>query len=55
MTRAELKALVNGLIALCQREGILSTETDYLATQLRLLAADEIYIEKQDIIDWLEG
>lgn len=43
------KALLNALIALCQRNNLLPTSTDELADELQRLAADEMYISKMDI------
>lgn len=54
MERCELAALTNALIALCQREGVLSTNSDELADELQSLAADEVYISKSELLDFLE-
>lgn len=43
------KALLNAVIALCQRNDLLPTDTDELADELQRLAADEMYISKMDI------
>lgn len=43
------KILLNALIAFCQREGLLPTDSDSLADMLQQLAADEMYISKMDI------
>ena len=53
MNEQELKAIINGLIALCQREDILPTDSDNLADEVQRLAEDEMYIPKTAILDYL--
>lgn len=48
------KAIINALIALCQREGILPTSLDKLADEIQRLAADEMYISKMYIEDLID-
>lgn len=43
------KAIINALIALCQREGILPADSDELADEIQRLTSDEMYISKMDI------
>lgn len=53
MNKEELTALVNGLIALCQNYDLLPTDTDTLSDELQELAADEMYISKMELEDFL--
>lgn len=38
------KAIINALVALCQREGILPTNLGELAGEIQRLVADEMYM-----------
>lgn len=49
MSKEQLEALVISLIALCQRENILPTESDSLCDELQLIASDEVYISKSEL------
>ena len=48
------KAIINALIALCQREGILPTNSGELADEIQQLAADEMYISRMYIEDLID-
>lgn len=43
------RAIINALIALCQREGILPTNLGELADEIQRLVADEMYVSKMYI------
>lgn len=43
------KAIINALIALCQREGILPTNLGELADEIQRLVADEMYFSRMEI------
>ena len=43
------KAIINALIALCQREGILPTNLGELAGEIHRLVADEMYVSRMEI------
>lgn len=49
------KAIINALIALCQREGILPTNLGELADEIQRLAADEMYISRMYIEDLIKA
>jgi len=49
MNKEQLSALVNALIALCQREGILPTDQTELLGELQTLASDETYISFNEL------
>lgn len=49
MNKEQLNALVNGLIALCQRNDILPTESDELLDELQNIASGELYISKNEL------
>lgn len=49
MNVGQLTALINGLIALCQRHDILPTGSEELADELQSIASDEMYISKMEI------
>ena len=49
MNNEQLTALVNELIAYCQRHDLLSTDSEMLADQLQELASNEMYISKSEI------
>ena len=49
MSNEQLSALVNALIALCQREGILPTDQMELLGELQTLASDETYISFNEL------
>jgi hypothetical protein len=49
MSNNELTALVNELIALCQRNDLLPTNSEELADELQDLASNEIYISKSEL------
>ena len=53
MNKYELKALVIELIALAQRNDILPTDTEDLADELQSLVANEMYIPKAELIDFM--
>ena len=53
MNNEQLKALVVELIALCQRNDLLPTDTDALSDELQELAANEMYISKMELEDFL--
>lgn len=43
------KVIINALIALCQREGILPADSSELADEIQRIASDEMYISKMQI------
>lgn len=49
MNAEQLTAICNGLIALCQRYDLLSTDGFELADELQAIAADECYISENEI------
>ena len=49
MNNEQLEALVVELIALCQRNDLLPTESDELADELQALASNEVYISKSEL------
>ena len=53
MDNKQLKALCNGLIALCQRNDLLPTSTDALVSELQDIASDEYFITEDDLLDFL--
>lgn len=54
MGKRELVALVNELIALCQRHDLLPVSGSDLADELQDIVANEIYISKQELVYFLE-
>ena len=53
MNNNQLTALCNGLIAICQRNDLLPTDAEELADELQSIAADECYVSKCDLMDYL--
>lgn len=53
MTKNEAEALARGLVAFCQRNELLSTESDKLADELQQIAGDEMYISKAELEYWI--
>ena len=49
MNNDQLTALVNGLIALCQRNDLLSIDSSELADELQEITSDEMYISKMEL------
>ena len=49
MNNAQLTALVTELIALCQRNDLLPTNSEELADELQDLASNEMYISKSEL------
>ena len=49
MSKEQLTALLNGLIALCQQYDILPTESNELLDELQSIASNEIYISKNEL------
>jgi len=49
MNREQMKALIVELIALCQRNDLLPTESDELADELQALISNEVYISKCEL------
>lgn len=50
MSKTQLTALCNGLIALCQRYDLLPTNSDELADELQAIASGECYISKSELL-----
>ena len=53
MNNEQLEAMLNGVIGLCQMEGLLSTNAEELADQLQTAASGEMYISKQELLEWV--
>ena len=53
MNNEQLSTLVNALIALCQREGILPTDQLGLLGELQTITADEMYISFNELEELL--
>lgn len=53
MSKKELEALVNGLIAMCQREDLLPTEINALCDELQSISS-EMYIPKSELVYFFE-
>lgn len=53
MSDKQLKALCNGLIALCQRYDLLPTNEDALVSELQIIASDECPIAEDDLLDFI--
>ena len=53
MSENEYTAIINGLIALCQNYDILPTNGNELADELQSIAANQCYISKSTIADFL--